>query len=228
MPEAKSSKRQKTRREANLEATRAHVVEAARRLFLAQGYVGTTVTAIAREAGVAVQTLYNSVGSKTALLHRVFEASVAGPEAPRSAPEFLGERTRRVADARGLTRLLADWFAEVHPRMGTLWRVIDEAATHDEDVARLATERAQRRLDHYARAADALAERGAAPAGLDREDVAALIWAVGHPQVYRTLVEDRGWTPERYRRWVDAALAAALVPPEGPPPGLAQGPAPPS
>lgn len=206
-PEA--SKR--TRRELNLEATRAHVVEAAARLFLAQGYGGTTVAAIAKEAGVAVQTVYNAVGGKAALLTKVFEARVSGTGGRATVPQMMSERERQAPDAAASIALLAEWFADVHGRMGPLWRVVDEGAAHDDEVAAFATRAAQRRLDNYGLAADALAARGGLPEGLDRDDVAALIWSVGHPQVYRALVEVRGWSAERYRRWAEASLRAALL-----------------
>lgn len=213
MSNVKPDEPRRTRREANLEATRTHIAATAARLFLSQGYGRTTIADIAREAGVAVQTLYNTVGPKSAILSRVFEASAAGPQAPRAVPDFMQERTRAISDAPGIARLLADWFAEAHPRMGPLWRVIEEAAAQDGEVARFAVARAHRRLDNYRKAAEALAERGGIPDGLDLDDAAALIWAVGHPQVYRTLVEERGWSPERYRRWVEATLGAAIARP---------------
>src|ERR1700681_535607 len=47
--------------------TRRHIVRAARRLFVTLGYVGTTVEAIAAEAGVAVATVYKAFGTKAAI-----------------------------------------------------------------------------------------------------------------------------------------------------------------
>jgi AcrR family transcriptional regulator len=201
----------RTRRDANLEATRTLVVEAARRLFLSRGYARSTIGEIAEGAGVAVQTIYNAVGPKAEVLKLVFQATVAGPAAPRTVPELMRERTGGVPDALGMVRLLADWFAEVHGRMAALWQVVDEAAAHDPEVARFERQRSLARLQHYGEAARALKRLNGAP-GLALQDVAALIFAVGHPRIHRTLVGDGGWSPERYRRWVEAALTAGLVP----------------
>ncbi|HEY4419314.1 MAG TPA: helix-turn-helix domain-containing protein, partial [Pseudonocardia sp.] len=49
-------------------ATRARIIEAAGPLFVRDGYLETTMAGIARAAGVAVQTLYLSFGSKVAVL----------------------------------------------------------------------------------------------------------------------------------------------------------------
>src|SRR3954465_14092367 len=55
------------RRELQAEQTRRELVAAARRLFAERGYAATSVKDIAGAAGVSVQTVYDSVGSKGAL-----------------------------------------------------------------------------------------------------------------------------------------------------------------
>ena len=51
--------------------TRAAVFEAARKLFLEQGYSGTTMDQIAAAAGLTKRTLYNNYGDKHALFTRI-------------------------------------------------------------------------------------------------------------------------------------------------------------
>ena len=63
-------------------ATKARIVEAATRLFIEHGYLDTTVAAIANEAGVALQTLYLSFGSKVAILRATHDVAVVGDDAP--------------------------------------------------------------------------------------------------------------------------------------------------
>ena len=89
-------------RELSAESTQRAIVEAASRLFLADGYNATSITRIAREAGVAVQTIYNSVGAKRDLLSRVLDFAAAGAQAPTPVATFMRERAelerRRLAD----------------------------------------------------------------------------------------------------------------------------------
>jgi AcrR family transcriptional regulator len=200
------------RRQAQAEATRLEIVEAARRLFLERGYVGTTIESIADEAGVAVQTIYNSIGSKRDVLAKVLDHTVAGPRAPATVPEFMRERTRAVADAPGVVRLLAEWFAEGVPRAAPILKVIAEAAAVDPEAAALDAERARQRLGNYMEAARELARRGGLRRGLTAEAAAAIIWSVGHPSTYRLLVEQERWSLPRYRRWVESTLSSALLP----------------
>src|SRR5437588_10112945 len=69
--------RRRERAEEERRATRLRVVEAARRLFLARGYVATTVADIAKEAGVALQSVYNAGRSKADRLQHVPDLAVA-------------------------------------------------------------------------------------------------------------------------------------------------------
>jgi AcrR family transcriptional regulator len=192
------------------EATSAHIVESAQRLFLRDGYARTTIEKIAAAAGVVVQTIYNTVGNKAALLLAVFERMIRGPEAPKSVPEFMRERTARARDLAGVIGVMSDWLVEANVRLSALWQVIDEAAAHDPEAKKLATRLSHRRLQNYLMAADSLAERGGRPRLLDRHGVAALIWSLGHPQAYRTLVLEGGWSRERYRAWVASVLSGAM------------------
>jgi AcrR family transcriptional regulator len=62
------ARRRGTRRELQAAATRRDILAAARRLFAERGYDATTMVAIAEAAGSAVQTIYDSVGPKRAIL----------------------------------------------------------------------------------------------------------------------------------------------------------------
>jgi AcrR family transcriptional regulator len=198
-----------TLREAKASLTRRQVVEAASTLFLAQGYVGTSIGAIARLAGVSVQTIYNAVGNKSALLSAMLDVAASGPDSPTPIPHFMADRTRRASTAVGVIDVLADWFVEVHGRTADVWSVIHQAAAVDEEAASVEKRRGEQRLRNYGLAAVELRARGALD-GLTDEEAAATIWAIGHPDVFQTLVRDIGWTPAAYREWVRTSLTGAL------------------
>ncbi|TFB97262.1 TetR/AcrR family transcriptional regulator [Cryobacterium sp. HLT2-28] len=198
-----------TRRTRQGAATREVIVEAAQRLMLERGYIPTSIAAIAANAGVAVQTVYNSVGGKADLLAAVLDRTAAteapglvaaagpGPAAPaRSAGEVI--------------RILAAGIVEANTRTAGVHRVILQAAGVDPDVAKLELRRSSQRLYHYGEAASTLRGLRGLRAGLSDHEAAAAIWAIGHPQVYRSLVLDLGWSGAAYRDWVEKTLSAAL------------------
>ena len=62
---------QPTLRQRQAEATRKMIVSAAQSLFLEHGYTGTTIEAIAEQAGVATSTVYAVFGSKRGILRAI-------------------------------------------------------------------------------------------------------------------------------------------------------------
>lgn len=190
--------------------TRATIVAAAAELFERDGYARTTVGAIAERAGVVIQTIYNSIGPKSAVLAAVLDRAAAGPEAPRPVPVFLAERTALAETAKELVEMLSDWFAEVAPRLAAMNRVVAEAAATDDVVAQLERAQASRRFNNYGKAADALLARPGARVQ-SREAIAAVLWTVGNAFVHRHLTDVEGWDAAAYREWVGSTLAAALL-----------------
>ena len=183
---------------------------AARELFLTRGYVRTSLTAVAELAGVAVQTIYNSIGNKAALLAAVLDQATAGPDAPRSVSEFMQERADATGGLAGLSRLLADWIAEVNERSTEILTLIHQTAAVYPEVAALERERGDRRLTNYGKVAEVARGRGGLKAGSSDAEVAAAIWALGHPQAHRSLVVDGDWSAEAYRQWLAQSLRSVL------------------
>ena len=186
-------------------------MDAAARLFLDNGYQATSIARIASEAGVAVQTVYNSVGAKRELLSRVLDAAAAGERAPTPVPEFMRAQAEQELDPGRIVDQLVDFWSGALPRVAPIFRVIREAAAGDPEAAELERTRAAQRLRNYGEAARILTARGGLRTDLSIDDAAATIFAIGHPEAYRTLVLDGDWDERRWAAWARAALAAALL-----------------
>ncbi|MBG6058726.1 AcrR family transcriptional regulator [Cryobacterium sp. MP_M3] len=200
-----------TRRTRQGAATREVIVEAAQRLMFDRGYIPTSIAAIAEHAGVAVQTIYNSIGGKAdvlaAVLDRAAAAEAPGPGSAGGPGPGPGAPARSAGE---VIRRLAAGIVEVNTRTAGVHRVILQAAGVDPDVAKLELRRSSQRLYQYGEAATALRGLRGLRAGLSDHEAAAAIWAIGHPQVYRSLVLDLGWSGAAYRDWVEKTLSAAL------------------
>lgn len=190
--------------------TRAAIVDAADRLFRAQGYVATTIAGIAEASGVAVQTVYNSVGGKAALLSAVLDQRAAGSE-ERPVDTFLAERLAAAPDLASLFDVLTDWFAGVQSRTAETHRLIAQAAAVDPEVAQLEARRGLQRLERYGRLGALLRAHDGLRSGMTDAQAAATVWAIGSPAAYRALVIDAGWPLAEYRSWLRESLAAALA-----------------
>ncbi len=198
-------------RDLSAESTQRAIVDAASRLFLADGYHATSITRIAREAGVAVQTIYNSVGAKRDVLSRVLDFAAAGAQAPTPVATFMRERAQRTEDPRDVIAGLVAFWEQGLPRTAPVFRVIREAAALDPEVAELERRRSAQRLTNYGEAARLLSDRDALRDGLSVDEAAAIIHALGHPDEFRFLVLEQGWPVERWAAWVRAGLEGALL-----------------
>lgn len=66
-------------------------------------------------------------------------------------------------------------------------------------------------LRNYQTAARILSDRGALRDGLTLDQAAATIFAIGHPETYRTLVLEGRWNEPQWADWASTTLKAALL-----------------
>lgn len=202
--------RSQIRRDAQTAGTRAEIVEAAAVLMRERGYVGTSIAAIADGAGVAVQTIYNAVGSKADVLGLVLAAANDGSGTPGRSVHDLVARLVASDSAETAIGLVADWIADANQRSAPIQRVLSEAAGLDPEIRELELSSAARSLVACGEAVGAVRARHGLRAGLSDHEAAASVWALGHPRVYQTLVVDLGWSAEAYALWLRSALPAVL------------------
>jgi AcrR family transcriptional regulator len=196
--------------------TRARILEAAQRAFLARGYAGATIPSIATEAGVAVETIYRAAPGKAGLLAAVVEAALAGGSENAALAVEARPGIRRVIEEKDPVRklqLYASTQPGVYGRAGGILRVLDEAAPSTPELADLRDGYAERRLAGMRHLCSQLAERGALRTGLSPERAADILVTVCSRANYDSLVIDRGWTPRAYRDWVADTLVRTLLEP---------------
>lgn len=192
-----------SRRQRAADQTRGGIVAAAQELFLANGYALTTMAAIAQAAGVALDTVYASVGPKPALFRRLVEMAISGADQPIAAAER--DYVRQIQAAPRAQRKL-ELYAQAHrgiqERLAPLFAVLREAAPAHPELAALWQEISQRRARNMRLFAADLAATGSLRADLSLEEAADVIWATNSPEFYLLLVRERGWTPARVEGWL--------------------------
>ena len=211
MPEPVKPRRYDSpRRRAQAEATRSEILDAAERLFVRDGYPATTMAAIAKEAGVALKTVYVAFETKSGVLRALWNLRVRGDQADVPITDRAWYReVLAEPDAQRALRLGAHEARLVKERAGGLFGVLRSAADADPDIAAL-WERINREYHANQEAVvRALAEQGALR--LDAREATDILWTLNHPNTWQLLVRERGWTPEAYERWsADAACSQLL------------------
>ncbi|MDQ6804616.1 MAG: TetR/AcrR family transcriptional regulator [Actinomycetota bacterium] len=203
----------KRRQRIAAEETQRVIVLAAAELFFEHGYHATSISRIAAAAGVAVQTIYNSIGSKSDLLSRVLDYAAAGERAPVSVPTFMREQAESESDPAQIIDQLVTFWQGALKRTAPVFQVIREAAAIDPEAAALENKRAAQRLRNYQIAARILKDRGALRDDLTLDQAAAAIFAIGHPEAYRTLVLEGSWNERQWANWARTTLETALLAP---------------
>jgi AcrR family transcriptional regulator len=202
-----------TRRTSKAQATRQRMLDAARRLFIRQGYPGTRIEDIAREAGVAVQTVYFTFGNKRTVLKELVDCPVAGDPEPASTL-LQGWASRALVEpepARQL-RLQVQVARKVYESIGPLLEVVRSAAAVDPEVAGLWVANKRQRLDVQVRFAESLAAKGGLQEGLTAAAAADVAYALLSPELLEVFL-DRGWSLKRWERWALEALSGQLLAP---------------
>jgi AcrR family transcriptional regulator len=191
-------------------------------LFLERGYTATTIEAISEESDVPSATVYRLFSSKLGILKELLDVSIAGDdealpvEDRPHARALLADRDPRdqLSGFVAITRGIMSRTEPVH-------RILVSAAGSDPDAGALLAEQTRQRDRGQEQIARSLARAGALRTGLRERDAADIIHALMSPEVYRLLVGDRGWPPERYEQWLKGILIEQLLsrPASGGPPG---------
>jgi AcrR family transcriptional regulator len=184
--------------------TRRAVLDAARELFVANGWAATGMRDVAAASGVALETVYSHFSSKRGLLRAVADAAAVGDDAaePLAArAEFLamgeGQRPARI-------RAAASLLAAVQARTAPVARLLRQVAAADDQIADMLHSTRERQRSDVASALELIT--GRAPTNSERDGV----WAVTSPEVYLLLIEESGWTPGQYEAWIAEILERVI------------------
>lgn len=200
------------RRREQAAATRHDVLEAAQRLFEQHGYAATSMTAIASEADISLKTVYLAFETKSGLLRALWNTRLRGDEDEIPVGERPWFRTvLEEQDPERQLRLNVRNAKKVRARIGPLLEVIRNAAAQDPEIDALWSRIQSEFYDNQRAVVEALYEKHALRPELDVARAADILWTLNHPNVYRLLVTDRGWTPDDHEEWLAVLLCSSLL-----------------
>jgi AcrR family transcriptional regulator len=203
---------QRGRGQARTRLARRAVVTAARSLFLERGYAATTIEAISNLADVPQATVYRLFASKVGILKALLDTSIAGDDQPLAVEERPNVAALfQQSDPDELLAGFAGVTTAINERTNDVYRVLVNAADSDRAAAELLTEIQQQRSRGQRQIARTLARSSSLREGLKEQDAIDLIHALMSPEVYRLLVADQSWSPEKYQQWLAATLVQQLT-----------------
>jgi AcrR family transcriptional regulator len=200
-----------TRRRQAAARTRAAILDAARELFTERGYTATPMTAIAERAGVALDTVYASVGRKPELARLLIETAISGTDqaVPAEQRDYV-KAIQAAPDAETKIAIYAAAITAIAPRMAALLAIVQQAGPAEPELAALWHEITERRAANMRRFVADLATVTALR--IDPGQAADVIWATNAAELYQLLVGQRGWTPQRYQQFLSDTWRRLLLP----------------
>jgi len=196
--------------------TRRRILEAATRLFVANGYAGTTVSAVAAEAGVVPETIYGTLGGKRGLLEGVIDTTIVAYRGPLldAEHELSGRRAEIDGLATAQERLHAwcGFACDVLAHTSPIHALIRGAADSEPFAVELRERLLQERLADITESMRRYAA-GYLRKGLTIEQAGERACALMSPEMHHLLTVGFGWTPDQHRQWLCQLLVGELLGP---------------
>jgi AcrR family transcriptional regulator len=202
------------RRQAQVARTEERIIAAATELFLADGYLTTTLEAVAGRAGVGARTVYVRFGTKAALFKRVVDVAIVGDTQPvdvlgrdwAQAMMTAPTAAERIAASAAVGR-------QIMQRTGALFAVAQQAAAVEPAVAGFW----QQGREQSRGAMAAFWTRMGADGLLDPAvDLAWLIDTssiLSSAETYLLITRMTGWDLDAYQDWLAVTSARLSAPP---------------
>jgi AcrR family transcriptional regulator len=194
------------RRAVQAEQTRLEILGAARKHFASKGYAATSLREIAADAGVSVQTVYDSVGSKADLVRRLNDLIDVEAGVDEIAVTIPAETNPIV-----LVGIPAKVTRRIVERCSDLVRASFDGARSEPDLAPLMQEGGRRHRGGAQAVAKRLAALKALEPGLSVDAVAHTLAALSDIRVALMLIDDHGFDLDRVEEWIATTTARAVL-----------------
>jgi TetR/AcrR family transcriptional regulator of autoinduction and epiphytic fitness len=201
-------------RRARARATQNRIIDHAYRLFCDSGYPGTTMEAIAAEAGVATQTVYYFFRTKALLLQQVVEVAAAGEAHPLPVMERPWMRQILTENnARRALALIVEHGVDIYIRVAPLRPALEVAAASDPDVNAYWRAVAERRKSGMRTFVERLAELRTLQPDLTVQRATDVMFVINSHEVFLGLTRDSRWSVTDFKRWLYDTLTQQLLDP---------------
>ena len=192
--------------------TRRRVLEAALRLFVDRGYAGTTIAAVAEDAGVSPETIYISLGGKRGLLEGVIETAIAGEDNRAAEEDAWWTKVAELPGAPERLEKLVEYSCRILARTRPVHAVIRGAADKEAFAAALGKRLLNDRLSAQTERIRMYLGDQLRP-GLSVSEAGQRYCALVSPELYYLLTVEFGWTADDHREWLTGLLETELLGP---------------
>jgi AcrR family transcriptional regulator len=198
-------------RQRQADDTRRRIVYAARQLLQSEGYDGMTIEAIAQRAEVSAQSVYAIFRSKTGILTELLDQSTFGNEYEEAVRQALSAQ-----DPETRLRLAAGIARQIHEPLSAAFDLLRGAGVVAPELAELEQQRESLRYERQKQMIISLRDARRLRQELEYSTARDIFWMLTGRDVYRMLVRERRWSPQKYQDWLADTLVHCLLTPARP------------
>lgn len=197
-------------RQRQAQATRRRIADAAEELLCKNGFAGMSISAVAKKAEVAPQTVYAVFGSKRGIL----EELIARITSKIVTSDIIGQ-VQAASAPLDILRLAVGITRRVHEASNTTFAAVRGAAVVSPDLADLEKKVEEIRYQKQAHLFQKLKTHAGLRSDISETILQDIVWSLTGREFYRLLVIERGWPPERYENWLTDLIAHSIFPGAG-------------
>jgi AcrR family transcriptional regulator len=188
------------------DATKARVLDEAKKLFTRHGIDGVTIAEIAEKSEVVPSTIYALYKSKEGILRSLMKAALFGPRFREASARLDG-----VTDPIRLIALSAHVARAIYESESAELGLIRGASAFSPALRKMEQEFEALRFEMQEERVRLLFAQARHRKDFKLNDARRILWMYTSRDIYRMLVHEGGWTPDQYQQWLSDTLLRALV-----------------
>jgi AcrR family transcriptional regulator len=193
-------------RDAQAAQTRSQILEAAKKLFMTEGFDYVTINKIAEAAEVSMPTIYAIFKSKRGVLQSLIDGALP-PE------QFLAlvDGSMQETSPKNCLSITAKLARQIYDAERELMDILRGASVLAPEFKELEEEREKRRYERQGGYVKKMIKEKSLAKGLTLQKARDILWALTGRDVYRMFVIERKWTSDQYEKWLAELLIKSLL-----------------
>lgn len=190
------------------DSTKVRVLHVAKTLFADRGIDRVTMAQIAKKAKVSLSTVFALYKSKEGVLRELMKSTLFGQRFQAEIGRLQGE-----TDPVRLIALTANVARAIYEAESSDLGLVRGVSAFSPALRKLESEFEDLRFQMQKERVVLLFAQSKQAEGYSLDEARRILWMYTSRDVYRLLVHEGGWTPDRYQEWMSATLVNALVKP---------------
>ncbi|MBS1988485.1 TetR/AcrR family transcriptional regulator [Candidatus Dependentiae bacterium] len=188
--------------------TKNRILEAAKRLFQAEGFDCVTIEKLAKQADVSAPTIYALFQSKLGIVRALMDEALPTDQREALVLKFVQEQSGE--ERLKISAKIARQMYDAERAQIDIFRGASVLAPEFKDLEK---EREERRYKRQEEGVKVMAKEKILAQGMSATKARDILWAFTGRDMYRMFVVQRGWSSDEYEQWLAEILIKTLLEP---------------